>query len=173
MQPNNPINRTQTRWLELILRHFSHQVCAVYQGRQVSKNEMIFSAFVLYFKWLFLFSTLAFLGFTFDYPWLIILSVIGCIVIPVDRVRVSLVKTSSTPPSTKFSWCLIALFIFVPIVFGVWYSFNVELTGNLHRANIVVIWMLFFGVFPLSLYSFWFFNTSSWLKAHNRLTNKQ
>ena len=30
MTHNNPINRTQTRWLELILRHFSQQVCAVY-----------------------------------------------------------------------------------------------------------------------------------------------
>jgi uncharacterized membrane protein YedE/YeeE len=27
---NKPINRTQTRWLELILRHFSQQVRAVY-----------------------------------------------------------------------------------------------------------------------------------------------
>jgi len=27
---NNPINRTQTRWLELVPRHYSQQVCAVY-----------------------------------------------------------------------------------------------------------------------------------------------
>jgi hypothetical protein len=27
---NKPINRTQTRWLELVPRHFSQQVCAVY-----------------------------------------------------------------------------------------------------------------------------------------------
>jgi len=27
---NKPINRTQTRWLELVPRHYSHQVCAVY-----------------------------------------------------------------------------------------------------------------------------------------------
>ncbi len=27
---NNPINRTPTRWLELVPRHYSQQVCAVY-----------------------------------------------------------------------------------------------------------------------------------------------
>ena len=134
---------------------------------------MLFSAFVLYLKWLLLLSLLAFAGAIFDYPWLLILSVIGCIIVPVDRVRVSLVKTHNTPLSTKDSWRLISVFITAPIIFGVFYAFNVELTDNLHRANVVVIWLLFFGVFPLCLYSFLFFNSSSWLKAHKRLTNKQ
>jgi hypothetical protein len=139
----------------------------------VSGTKILLSAFALYLKWLFLLSALAILGFIFDYLWLLILCVIGCLVVPVDRARVSLAKTNSTPPCTADSWRLIVSFIFAPIVFGVWYSFNVELTGNLHRVNIVVIWMLFFGLFPLCLYSFWFFNRSSWLQAHRRLSNKQ
>jgi hypothetical protein len=30
MQHNKPINRTPTRWLGFVPRHFSQQVCAVY-----------------------------------------------------------------------------------------------------------------------------------------------
>lgn len=134
---------------------------------------MIFDSFVLYLKWLIPLSLLAIFAYFLAYPIFLIFIAIACFIVPVDRVRVSLIKKSSLPPGQKVSWTLILLFTAIPLVLGVIYSFTVEFTGNLQRTNVVVIWLLFFGVFPLCLYSFWFFNTSSWLRAHKRFANKQ
>jgi hypothetical protein len=134
---------------------------------------MILDSFVLYLKWLIPLIFLAIFAYFLQYPVFLIFLVCACIFVPVDRVRLVLIKKSEVPPGLKNSWTLILLFTVIPLIFGVLYSFTVELTGDLQRPNVVVIWLLFFGVFPLCLYSFWFFNVSSWLKAHKRLTNKQ
>ena len=127
-------------------------------------------ALVVYFLWLAVCLLVCVLGFFFDLGWALILGGIACLIVPAEKVRIHFIKQQASPLSKNVSWTLILLMLVVPTLFGLWSASQVELEPEQHRANILVIWLLFYSLFPLCLYSYWFLNKSSWKKLNKKLS---
>lgn len=133
---------------------------------------MLKEALAIYIKWLLCLIAVSFIGYFFQISMLVILSSIGCLIVPANRVRNHLTKMHPNLLTTKQAWTAISTMLLAPTFFGIWFAFQVEPSPDAHRANIVVVWLLFFFLFPLCLYCYWFFNQTSWEKAHSKVTVK-
>jgi hypothetical protein len=133
---------------------------------------MLKEGLVVYILWLLSLSVFSIAGFLFKVPWLLLLSGIACLIIPADRARYRIVEKHPELLPSKHAWMVVLSMLIAPTCFGLWYAFQVEPPQGLYRANIVVIWLLFFFIFPLCIYSYWFFNKSSWRKLHSKVTGK-
>lgn len=133
---------------------------------------MLKEALAIYIKWLLCLIAVCAICYFFELSILVILGGIGCLVVPANRARIYLIKKHPNLLCKKQAWTLISTMLLAPFLFGLWYAFRVKPSPDLHRANIVVVWLLFFFIFPLCIYSYWFFNKSSWEKARSKVTVK-
>ena len=133
---------------------------------------MLREALVVYFIWLLGLTVICFIGYQFQLPWVLILGAIACLVVPADKARVKLIKHNSKVLPTKLAWRIVLIMLITPTLFGLWYAMQVKLEEGQYRANIIVIWMLFFCLFPLCIYYNWFFNKSLWEKHHFKVAGK-
>ncbi len=134
---------------------------------------MLARASMTYVTWMLGCLTLVVIGYWFSVPWLLIPGSIACIFVPPERVRVSLLRIQSQPLPPKLAWKIILILLLPPSLFGLWFAFQVEPEIGQHRANVVVVWMLFYCLFPLCLYAYWFLNLRSWIRHHNRLADRK
>lgn len=134
---------------------------------------MLTRASMTYVTWILGCFALVVIGYWLSVPWLLIPGSIACIILPPERVRVLLLRIQPQPLPPKLAWKIILILLVPPSLFGLWFAFQVEPVGGQHRANVVVVWMLFFSFFPLCLYAYWFLNLRSWVRHRNRLADRK
>lgn len=141
-------------------------------GALCAWSNMLKESLVVYILWLLSLCMLSIAAFLFQISWLLILAGIACLIVPADRTRHYIVKKHPELLPSKHAWIVVFSMLVAPTSFGLWYAFQVTPSAEVHPANIVVIWLLSFFIFPLCTYSYWFFNKSSWQKLHAKVTGK-
>ena len=129
----------------------------------------------LFKRYLVWFSLMVLLTYAFSFVngVLFLLSGIACIVVPSDRVRIYMLKNQHELPEPKKAWLLIFCFSIIPFFIGVFSSFFSDIPDGKYRANVVVSFMFFYGLFTFGLNSLLFLNKRMWEKASNHLQGKR
>jgi len=94
-------------------------------------------------------------------------------IIPVDRVRVAMLKKKMPLPPTRLAWKLIASFLVFPACLGLFFGFSGDLPENTHRANVVVSSLLFYIVTPAILFCIMFLSKNTWERALAKYAPKE
>jgi hypothetical protein len=93
---------------------------------------------------------------------------LGVLIVPGDRIRVKMIKSGLSYPDAELGWQLVFLCSIIPFVFGVHSSLFAELDEGMHRANLVVGGIVFWGIFTFGLNALLFRSNRYWENTAKR-----
>ena len=94
-----------------------------------------------------------------------VIALVLAVGVPVDRIRVDMLKNGKRIPPKALAWKLIGLFLIVPSILAIYIGFASEVPEGQYRANIVVSSLLvILGPFLL-LFCIQFLSKKTWEKG--------
>ncbi len=93
------------------------------------------------------------------------IALVAIFMVPVDRVRVSMLKKQVSIPPKRTAMKYIGLFSIAPTILGFYVGFNSEVPDGMYRANVVVSSLIMLPGVPLVFFCIQFLASSTWSKG--------
>ena len=123
-------------------------------------------AFSLYLKWLIPLLILAFISaIMLTIPILTLICFFSILVVPADRVRVSMLKKQQSIPSKKLATKLVLIFSIVPIIISIYIGLSMDASNGSERFAAIALSLGVFFLVPGLFLCIQFFSKWTWTRA--------